>query len=445
MKDKVIVRVIRLKACIIGENKTEKENQLMSINNNVWKAANEIINGQFLNDELINKIKSRSNKTNNKAEIEKKFKEVFGTKPDATTERDIKARFPELPSCVTNSLNRIVTSYYKKDRKNVSQGLRSVRSYKKGMPIPVAKQSAKFYENNNKYFFKLTIARNEHIEFKIILGKDKINHCLTLKKILSNKIDYCIPNIQIKNKSIYLIIPVKDPVKTKPLDPSLSVGVDLGISIPAYLGLSKGTIKKRIGSIDDFFKVRLQFQNRLSQLQKRLVSTNGGRGRKKKLKALGQLKEKEANFARSYNHFLSREIIRFALKQNAGVIKLEMLEGFGSRNKKDFILRNWAYFSLQKFISYKAEQVGIKVVKVDPYHTSQTCSLCGHYEKKQRINQSTFICNKCGATLNADYNAAVNIAKSKKIVDRKEQCQFYIQQRRRWDSNKVYPAMAKAG
>lgn len=307
--------------------------------------------------------------------------------------------------------------------------MRSVRSYKKGLPIPLTKQSSKFYENDNMYFFKLTIARNEYIEFKIILGKDGINHRLTLEKIISKEIDYCIPNIQIKNKSIYLIIPVKDPVKIKPLDPNLSVGVDLGISVPAYLGLSKGTIKKRIGSIDDFLKVRLQFQNRLGQLQKRLVSTNGGRGRKKKLKALELLKGKEANFVRSYNHFISREIIRFALKQNAGVIKLEMLEGFGSRNKKDFILRNWSYFSLQQFISYKAEQVGIKVVKVDPYHTSQTCSLCGHYEKNQRINQSTFICKQCGASLNADYNAAVNIAKSKKIVDRKEQCQFYIQQR----------------
>ena len=79
------------------------------------------------------------------------------------------------------------------------------------------------------------------------------------------------------------------------------------------------------------------------------------------------------------------------------------------------------------------------VVFVDPYRTSQTCAVCGHYEEGQRISQAEFLCKnpQCSnkedkgekkgqnATVNADYNAALNIAKRAKIVGKKEECEFY--------------------
>ena len=70
------------------------------------------------------------------------------------------------------------------------------------------------------------------------------------------------------------------------------------------------------------------------------------------------------------------------------------------------------------------------MVYIDPYHTSQTCSECGHYEEGQRINQNEFVwknkeCKKVGEKVNADYNASRNIARSNKLVTRKEECQYY--------------------
>ena len=144
----------------------------------------------------------------------------------------------------------------------------------------------------------------------------------------------------------------------------------------------------------------------------------------KKLKALKGLEKKEQNFARSYNHFVSKEIIEFALKYRAASIKIEMLEGYGDNRKHAFILRNWSYFELQQMIEYKAARVGIAVLKIDPYHTSQTCSVCGHYEENQR-NDYQFECKSCGQKSEADYNAALNIAKSNAIVTKKEECQYY--------------------
>ena len=50
------------------------------------------------------------------------------------------------------------------------------------------------------------------------------------------------------------------------------------------------------------------------------------------------------------------------------------------------------------------------------HHTSQICSKCGHWEEGQRIDQAHFRCKEYGTELNADFNAARNIAKSVEFV-----------------------------
>lgn len=62
-------------------------------------------------------------------------------------------------------------------------------------------------------------------------------------------------------------------------------------------------------------------------------------------------------------------------------------------------------------IEYKAGKYNIEIEKINPKYTSQTCSKCGHKEKENRESQSKFKCKSCGGEMNADYNAAVNIAK----------------------------------
>jgi transposase len=51
-----------------------------------------------------------------------------------------------------------------------------------------------------------------------------------------------------------------------------------------------------------------------------------------------------------------------------------------------------------------------RVEKINHACTSQTCSGCGHRDPESRQNQSRFRCTACGLTVNADVNAARNIA-----------------------------------
>jgi putative transposase len=52
---------------------------------------------------------------------------------------------------------------------------------------------------------------------------------------------------------------------------------------------------------------------------------------------------------------------------------------------------------------------------IDPAHTSGRCSCCGHIHRsvnkeQWRPSQDKFICQSCGTKMNADHNAAKNIA-----------------------------------
>ena len=147
------------------------------------------------------------------------------------------------------------------------------------------------------------------------------------------------------------------------------------------------------------------------------------------MKPVERFSQYERNFVCTYNHMISKRVVDFAIKHHAKYINLEDLSGYDTSK---FILRNWSYYELQQFITYKAAKYGIVVRKINPYHTSQICSCCGHWEEGQRKSQDKFVCanpdceshkiykNKKGEEyFNADFNAARNIAMSTNFVEEK--------------------------
>jgi putative transposase len=64
---------------------------------------------------------------------------------------------------------------------------------------------------------------------------------------------------------------------------------------------------------------------------------------------------------------------------------------------------------LRVMLEAKASELGRLVVAVNPAHTSQCCSLCGHTEPGNRLSQEDFCCLSCGYRANADVNTARNI------------------------------------
>jgi putative transposase len=74
---------------------------------------------------------------------------------------------------------------------------------------------------------------------------------------------------------------------------------------------------------------------------------------------------------------------------------------------REILACSWG--ALIRMVAYKAEEAGRELILVNPKHTSQRCSSCGHTEAANRPSQAIFACRACGLELHADCNAARNV------------------------------------
>ena len=73
---------------------------------------------------------------------------------------------------------------------------------------------------------------------------------------------------------------------------------------------------------------------------------------------------------------ISRRIVDYAVKNNAGTIQMEDLKGIDPV-KNQFAFRNWSYYELQLMVEQKAIKEGIKVTYTKVPNATVICSLCG--------------------------------------------------------------------
>lgn len=307
-----------------------------------------------------------------------------------------------------------VTQDYSNNFVDIVTGKCSLMNYKNTFPLMIDRKCINIFKENQEYKIRIMCG----FELEIILGKrnnENVNELkATLERCISGEYKICQSSITI-DKDVMLNLTIDIPLETKyePVKGRV-LGVDLGIKYPAYICLSDDTYKRKaIGSATDFIRVREQMQSRRKHLQKTIKLTKGGKGRKKKTQALERIRDKERNFANTYNHSISKKVVEFAKQHKCEKIHLEKLTKDGFPNT---ILSNWSYYELQNMIEYKAKREGIKVEYIDPAYTSQTCSRCGNVDKENRQTQEKFVCTKCGFELNADHNASINIARSENIV-----------------------------
>ncbi|CZR92015.1 TPA: transposase [Clostridioides difficile] len=316
----------------------------------------------------------------------------------------------------------LVTQRIKKDYSNdfvgIITGQQSLRNYRNDNPLMISNQQLNFKYIDDTFYLDIMCG----YRLEVVLGKrdnENVNELKsTLEKVISKEYKVCDSSMQFakNNKDIILNLVIDIPQNSnvyKPVE-GRTLGVDLGIAVPIYMCLNDDTYKRKgLGDINNFLRVRQQMQTRRRKLQKDLTLTNGGKGRKKKTQLLDKLQENERNFVKTYSHALSKRVVEFAKSNKCEYINIEKLTKDGFDN---IILRNWSYFELQKMIEYKAEREGIAVRYVNPAYTSQKCSRCGEIDKENRQTQANFKCTKCGFELNADHNAAINIARSIEFV-----------------------------
>jgi IS605 OrfB family transposase len=186
------------------------------------------------------------------------------------------------------------------------------------------------------------------------------------------------------------------------------IGVDLGVVNLAT------TSDAATHTGEDIDACRTRYHRRRYRLQRAAhVAQMAGKRPKNIRRALKRTARREAAFRRDVNHVISKTLVESATDTLRGIALEDLTgiraEGTPFRQSQRARMTGWAFAQLRSFVEYKARLAGVPVFLVDPKHTSQECSCCHHVARANRRSQAVFSCRRCAYTVNADFNAAMNI------------------------------------
>lgn len=198
-----------------------------------------------------------------------------------------------------------------------------------------------------------------------------------------------------------------------------TVGVDRGVAVSA--ALSTGDLLSAPG-------LKPIERQQLRRLQRRLARCQRGSHRRQRIKIkIGRMRAREADRRRDWVEKTST-----ALAGGFDLIRVEDLNIRGmtrsARGTADEPGRNVrAKAALNrgilgncwgKLVARLEQKAPGRVEKINAAYTSQTCSTCGHCAPENRESQAAFRCTACGYQVNADVNAARNIAAGRAVTAR---------------------------
>ena len=228
-----------------------------------------------------------------------------------------------------------------------------------------------------------------------------------------------VANISFDGTYWYLSYTEDIEIKTDDLpDYTDGIGIDLGIKTLATV--SDGT---SVPNIKMFRRVRI-LNKRLKRLQRKVSHKYliNKCNKHNKTKNIIKLERQIKLIHRSLKNIRINHIRKFVsvlVKKQPQYIAIENLNVKGMmKNKhlaKDII--NCSFYAIREHLIRKATERHIAVRLVDRFYpSSKTCSNCGSYKKDLKLNQRVYHCDNCQETIDRDFNASLNIAKTDRYV-----------------------------
>jgi putative transposase len=197
------------------------------------------------------------------------------------------------------------------------------------------------------------------------------------------------------------------------------VGVDRGVTASAALST---------GELMRVPRLTRPKRTRILRLERKLARAQRGSNRRRRVRhAIAQLKAREADKRKDWVEKTSTRLAR-----EFDVIRVEDLlisnmtrSAKGTSDKPGRNVRAKAGLNREilrsgwgLLVRRLEDKAGERVEKIKPAYTSQRCSACGHIAAESRKSQALFACVACNFTLNADVNAARNIAAGHAVTAR---------------------------
>lgn len=298
----------------------------------------------------------------------------------------LRERFPQVPS---QGIIRV--------QKSVLAALRSIRSNKhKDASVPQKRSLSlqldkRLYSNLSVNGISLSNGKPQKRELCGFILYDKVRE-------LFSTCSFTDPTIFAHNGRLFLSVPFEVP--SLPCKDDTAIGVDLGVKRLFVTSEGKSFVDK------EYLKERRKLRH-----LKRCLQSKGSHSSKRHLR---KVSNKERNLSkdmveRSTNALLSSSEASIVVLEDLSKIKVKtskMKEGF-KRTRHNNMLSQVPFYMFKERLTHKAQLVGKRVETVSPAFTSQTDS---RTSKRDGIRKGcVYLCSD-GIVLDADWNAAVNIA-----------------------------------
>ena len=177
------------------------------------------------------------------------------------------------------------------------------------------------------------------------------------------------------------------------------VGIDLGLK--DFVITSDGEKYKNK-------RFLTKYQNKLAIAQKHLSRKQKGSNNFEKQRVkVARLYEKVSNTRKDYLHKVSLDLVR-----NYDIVCLEDLnvKGMMKNHRLARQISDVAWGEFVGMLTYKADLNDKEIVKIDRFYpSSKTCHNRGYVKKDLKLSDRKWVCPECGANLDRDVNAAMNI------------------------------------
>jgi len=319
---------------------------------------------------------------------------------------------------VTKLKNRTQTSWLKEiDSQSLQQSIGNMdtayknffRRVKAGGAVGFPKFKSR-HHSKQSFQYPQRVKLNEDMN-KIYLPKIGWVKCKGFRKEYAGKIKTVTVSSEAYQYHASVLVELENKIP-KTANPKKQAGLDVGVKL--VVADSNGNQIKPLTLERELSKLR-KYAKQLSRKRK------GSNNRFKAKQKLAKINLKIANKRKDFLHKLS-----FQYAENQGTVVVEdlkiknmtksakgTLETPGKQVKqkqglnRSITQQGWGMFF--EFLSYKLEERGGKLIKVDPKYTSQTCPSCKYVSKQNRASQSKFVCKRCNYTNNADVVGALNI------------------------------------
>ena len=299
----------------------------------------------------------------------------------------LRKQFPSIPS---QGIIRV--------QKNVLAMLRSIKTNKhRQVSVPRKKSLSlqldkRLYSNLTREGISLsngTRGQREHCKFKMY---DKVRE-------LFDNCTFTDPTVFARDGRLFLAVPFE--VHSSPCKDDVSIGVDLGMKRLFVTSEGKSFVDK------EYLK-----QRRKLRYLKRCLQSKGTRSAKRHLH---KVRRKERNLSkgmveRACNTLLGSTEASILVLEDLSKIKSrtsKTTEGF-KRTRHNNAMSQVPFYKFKERLTTKATLVGRRVESVSPAYTSQTDSRTSKRDGKRQ--GCRYYCSD-GVVFDADWNAAVNIAK----------------------------------